>query len=523
MIDVLVTATLSAATSNDPPPAPDAGQMQVSFKGTPQAELFGRIVNESFAGTMTHNLVRTRTMWKETREKQLARKDEVHQGELAPGFIHASPEGQGWFGSMWTRDGGTYLRELTLWGAEAEMRLVAHACMDLVGLNEEGFQAYPEYFKPGKPNAGHEWDGTGSIIIALALVSRRLPAEDPLVLKIRSFLLADTSPLRGIITALAKKPLIAGSGEFGPGCFLKGKACNVVQNGLVRLALLAGAQVADDAGQAALAQTWRTAAGKLGNDMLRLLLAPDGGWLWCLTPGTLQPDPAVLNAEINDGFVGILGVFCMQSDWLGLVPDAGWVDSSRAAKTLERLWAFPRRQEMFQKFGICLQFNRFMGGTHASPSYGHGYFLQSCLLLNRLDLVETGLHGLATWTHNQGQRRSPYFIFEQWRLPPVANMAQIGCGELNLVNVTETLKVARMIFGVDDRVPGKLHLVPRLPPTWNEAVAERVPVQTPAGIQRATIHLVRDGAGVKTTVTTAAGKSLEHTVAQPSAAQTTKP
>jgi hypothetical protein len=444
----------------------------MEFRGTPNAELFSRIVNESLAGTLQYNIVREPTATEPT------------------GFVHASPPGQSWSGTCWTRDAGTFLRELTFWGAEQEMRMVANALMDLVGVNVQGFRTYPEYFKAGAPNSGQELDGTGMIIIALSIVAARLPKDDPLLDKIQRFLLGKESPVRYFAFILARDPLVAGSGEFGPGCFIEGQACNVVQNGLVRLALLAAAGTAACGGDAATAAEWRRLAAHLGESMLRYLASPDGGWQWCVTPRTFMPDPTILNHEMNDGFGGILGAFCMQADVLGLEPDNSWLGIDRAKKTFARLWKFPRRREMYDRFGLWLQFNRYLNGTHCSPSYGHDYALQSMLLLNDVSMVQRGLNGFAEQTYNQGQKRSPYFIFEQWRLPPVENMARIGCGELNLVNVTETLKVARLVLGVDDRDPERIRLTPRLPPDWTEARASNLPVNTSTGIQRVTVQIV---------------------------------
>ena len=64
---------------------------------------------------------------------------------------------------------------------------------------------------------------------------------------------------------------------------------------------------------------------------------------------------------------------------------------------------------------------------------------------------------------------------------------------MNLVNVAEPLKVARMIVGVDDTAPGEVKLVPRLPPTWQGAVAENWPIRTSRGVVRAEIRVEREG------------------------------
>lgn len=472
----------------------DAGQAVVQFLGTPQAEIFSRLINESLAGTLKENLVRIAT----AREPA--------------GFVHASPRGQAWHGTFWTRDGGTYLRELAFWGAEGEMRLVANAVMDLVGRNEEGFYAYPEYFKAGATNFGQEIDGTGSILVALALVAERLKEDDPLLGKIRAFFFNPCSPVHFFTQNLVKEGLIAGTGEFGPGCGLKGAVFNVVQNGLVRLGLMAGSRVAAGAGENQIAGDWRALANSLGDTIKSHFTAEDGGWLWCITPDTMKPDVAILNHEINDGFGGILGIFCMQADALGILPDSSWLGIDQARTTFDRLWRFPRRKEMFQKYGIWIQFNRYFGGTHSGPSYGQGYALQTMLLMNNLEMVEAGLNGLVEFTYNQGQRRSPYYIFEQWRVPPVRRMARIGCGELNLVNVTETLKVTRLMIGLDDRDPNNILIVPRLPPSWTGVKAERFPIRTPHGVIRATIDIMHEEQSLKVTVVDKEGKSVPFSV-----------
>ena len=61
-----------------------------AFYGNAAAELFARECRESLDGLCTWNLVR-------------------EPGELPVGFVHASPPGQGWAFTMWTRDAGVFL------------------------------------------------------------------------------------------------------------------------------------------------------------------------------------------------------------------------------------------------------------------------------------------------------------------------------------------------------------------------------------------------------------------------------
>jgi hypothetical protein len=64
----------------------------LSFAGTDAAELFTRECRKSLDGLCTWNLIRA-------------------PGELPAGFVHASPPGQGWSFSMWTRDWPVLLPE----------------------------------------------------------------------------------------------------------------------------------------------------------------------------------------------------------------------------------------------------------------------------------------------------------------------------------------------------------------------------------------------------------------------------
>jgi hypothetical protein len=66
-----------------------------------------------------------------------------------------------------------------------------------------------------------------------------------------------------------------------------------------------------------------------------------------------------------------------------------------------------------------------------------------------------------------------------------------GCGPLNLVNVSEPLKVARLIAGVDDTSLNQVRIFPRLPPSWSGYHAEDWPILTSNGVVRADISFER--------------------------------
>jgi len=202
----------------------------VKFYGSSLAELFTRECAESLDGVCTFNLVQRAA------------------GEWPAGFTHASPPPQICSNSMWTRDAGVFLRELVHWGRIEEARLVAGCLLDVIEPNADGYFSFPERFETGHSRHGRELDGTAAIVIACVLLAERLPQQDALGRRVDDFLKGERGPLAFMVRELGAKPLLAGSGEFGPGCYLAGTACNVVQNRLCALALEAGGRWAKATG-----------------------------------------------------------------------------------------------------------------------------------------------------------------------------------------------------------------------------------------------------------------------------------
>ena len=76
----------------------DDKPISLRFFGSTVADLFTREIEESFHGVLENNLV-------------------TKPGNGFPaGFVSTSPAGQIWGGTMWTRDGGTFMRELVMRG-----------------------------------------------------------------------------------------------------------------------------------------------------------------------------------------------------------------------------------------------------------------------------------------------------------------------------------------------------------------------------------------------------------------------
>ena len=230
----------------------------LQFFGSPDAELFTKELDASFQGVLQKNFVTTA------------------ENGFPAGFVNASLPGFPWAGTMWSRDGGTFMRELVMRGYYQHAALLAECLMKLVEKNSEGFYAFPRYFKAAQPGSGSELDGTASIVIGMTLLWERLPNDDPTKKDIQQFLFGTASPLNGIEYQIKTKSLVAGSGEFGCGWGVDGLCYNVVQNNLVRLALLAAANMADEAAEHARAKRYRNQAAQIGDAMGRYLVDQNG-------------------------------------------------------------------------------------------------------------------------------------------------------------------------------------------------------------------------------------------------------
>src|ERR1700733_3796953 len=263
--------------------------VSLQFSGSPNAELFTRELDASFQGVLKKNFV------------------SVAGDGFPAGFVNASLPGFPWAGTMWTRDGGTFMRELVMRGYLGRASLLAECLMHLVERNSDGFYSFPEYFKGSQPGSGAEMDGTTSIVIGMVLLWERLPDGDATKRDIQHFLFQDASPINNIEFELKTKPLVEGSGEFGCGLGVVGLCYNVAQNNLGRLALLAAARMAGEVGDATRAEKYRHLADRVGDAMEKYLVDKDGGGIWCIDKETMKPNQNVLDAQGNKGIGSING------------------------------------------------------------------------------------------------------------------------------------------------------------------------------------------------------------------------
>lgn len=490
---------LPGVSANDPSLDPENDRSVVlRFFGSPTADLFSREIAESFQAVLHKNYV-TKS-----------------NGKFPAGFIHASLPGWAWYGTMWSRDGGTFLRELVMWGYYNHAACLAECLMRLVQKNREGFYSFPEYFEGSKPGTGTELDGTATIIIGMVVLWQRLPHGHPTRERIHTFLYQDGSPVKYLQHCVKTNSLVAGSGEFGGGCGIPGDYYNVVQNGLVMLALCAAANMSQQLGDIVVAEDYRALASKVMNAMEKHLTDGNGCWIWCINPKTMQPDSVVINHEINRGFGGLNGVACMYSDVLGFEPLASaWKGAKYCENTFMHLYHTPLRKSQFEKYGIWPLFDVFRAGMSSGPSYGDGYALQTMLLYDKLDMADRSLAWLANSTYKpvpeyKVDRESPYYFYERSYSPDAVGKTPLeqGCGALNLINVTEPMKVARLILGVDDSATDDIRLLPRVPPSWKGVEARNWPIRTPQGVVRADILFEKKGAGAELTLKVASDAEI---------------
>ena len=460
---------------------------KIEFFGSDSASLFTKEVSESFKGTLERDYVSD------------------SDGKFPLGFVNASPSSQPWYGTMWTRDAGTFMRELVFWGYYEHACQVAQCIMDYVSTNSNGYVSFPRYLSPedGRTN-GTEMDGQAACIISMAELWQRLPANDPFRARLYQFLHQPSSPVRDMHHFLESSPLVPGSGEFGGG---KGHDdYNVVQNNLCALAFLSAANMEDEAGDHATADQWQKDAHKLFDNIQKYFVNNQGSWIWGIDIKTLKSSTNDTDSATHSGGGGLNGVICMSADVLGLDP-AAWPWQGAVVyggKTFDELYAFPPRKERFEKYGMWAQMNYTHKGLLTSPSYGQGYALQDMLLMDKLDMADHGLDFLAQTTYKAPHmiwsldkyhytRLSPYYFYERMYSPDAVGQVELtaGCGQLNLVNVAEPFKVARLIAGVDDTSPDEVRIIPRLPPSWAGYRLENWPICTSHGVVRADITFER--------------------------------
>jgi hypothetical protein len=181
---------------------------------------------------------------------------------------------------------------------------------------------------------------------------------------------------------------------------------------------------------------------------------------------------------------------------LGLQPlGSAWSEDFRhSEKTFEDLYNTPLRKAEFDRYGIWTQFDLLADGLLSSPSYGQGYAIQTMLLTDNMKMAGKAISWLVNATYRpvpeyKLHRDSPYYFYERTYSPDAVGKISLdeGCGALNLVNVSEPLKISRLMLGVDDHSLNEVDVIPRIPPGWEGVEADNWPILTNRGVVRAKI------------------------------------
>ncbi len=158
------------------------------FEGSYTATLFSKEIAASLEGVLRKNYIghlNTYNANPSPKEIESSLDGILRKNYIAPlkinsaGFVQASVDGRPWTNTMWTRDAGVFLRELTHWGYFGHACMTAECLIDYVEKNDEGFNCFPEHFYIGVKGSGNELDGTGAIIISLVLLCERLASDNP--------------------------------------------------------------------------------------------------------------------------------------------------------------------------------------------------------------------------------------------------------------------------------------------------------------------------------------------------------
>ena len=413
--------------------------MRLVFTGSAEAEMFTEEVADSLEGVLRYNFYR----------------DPENIG-----FCSASVGGRPWDGTMWSRDAGVFLRELSEWGYLGTACLLANRLTECCGRDADGYRAFAEHYAPGEKAFGEELDGTSAILIGMSLLCERLadigtPEIKEIREKLLGFLGEERSPAAYILKRISESGLAGGSGEFGSGYNDDRVYANSVQNCLALYALRAVADALPKGAKLA-GQIEKALPGY--RDAIKKYFVADGKLVWALDVQTLKPAKEVNESALNKGTALINGAGAMYCDVYGMDMSDFFL-KEEAEATFLALLNSPAKKKYFDKYGIYIQFDEHCGGMLSSPSYGQGYACQLALLTGKAEIADRLLCYLARATRcphpdyvlsrpNSNYFYERFLVDEYFAQPKEKQTIGEGCGALNLVNVAEPLKIARIIAGV---------------------------------------------------------------------------
>lgn len=229
--------------------------------------------------------------------------------------------------------------------------------------------------------------------------------------------------------------------------------------------LRCSAQMADAAGEPALAARWRAYAERIQTGMLRELRDGDhNAPAWNVAYQSVYP-------SLQD---------CLVQAWFAQYLDG--YDPTRWQPEMARTTRHTYARQRIQQPGLV---------PVLGFGYGIGWLAQSALMLDELDDAGELLRNIARYSYDKNMdyadaergidwRRWLWIIPEGTNLLPTGRWHRIG-DLSNGANQGPPLHAIEICAGVDDTQPAALKLLPRVPPGFEGLEVERFPALVPSG------------------------------------------
>jgi hypothetical protein len=243
------------------------------------------------------------------------------------------------------------------------------------------------------------------------------------------------------------------------------------------------AQMADSIGETQSAALWRDRAAKMRAAIPAryLITDPKYGRVWTLESAGWPNQSTVL------------GPLIFLADYRGFAPqddDPAWRPVNEAA--------YQRLIDTYRPFGF---YGWAMG-------YGQGFVTQAALLLDRMKDVTPMLNWTAPETYDA--EIHSFVVPEGVQVSPDGRYIFRTGDQGNGVQEAEIVKIFRLLIGVDDNQPQRLHIMPRLPYGWSEIAVSKYPALVEHNGNRETALLRYDlrRAGDRITLDISADRAL---------------
>jgi hypothetical protein len=409
------------------PGARGPGEMRLAFSGTPEAENYSRVVENTWFWVLGMHFDWT-------------------------GFIDASPINGHWFQQYWPVDQATAFREITYWGYTRQAKATAKLVADV------SWRGHPS-------NRSGGYDNTAGNMIVIDMVSLlERTDDDPALLE------ALWTPIREhceeVVREAEESPfgLIRGRNWENAGNREYGPVYAISTNSGAWFALRRAAGLAERLGEGTLAREWRERAAMIREAILTNLVYeadepitedvsfPKGTWKYGLKedgePLEVPLAGWLWGAHFGTGLYGLIDP----------EPKVREIDT----RTLEFAWALLQME------------NRPKVAGYSTSLDGQDSMLMAAVLGDRPGLIAPLVSDIMKGTDFREDVGARVCELSRW-----AQGSPGGTEDTNLVVAGFFLNTARFIAGVDDMLfdGEQLRVVPRLPWAWTGCRVNGWPVR----------------------------------------------